>query len=107
VMPLPDATRVYESPDLRGLSPGPYVETLDVITVPPGSRAAASREPGAEMLLVLDGGARVQIDGAQPIQLEIHQATLAQEGAMVTLSNSGATSLVVLSFRITSHSSAG
>jgi hypothetical protein len=107
VMPLPDATRVYESPDLQSLSPGPYVETLEVITVAPGSRAAVSREPGAELLLVLVGGARVQLDGAQPIELGVHQAALAQEGAMVTLSNSGAGELTLLSFRVTAAPSAG
>src|SRR5439155_20553310 len=107
VMPLPNATRVYESPALRSLSPGPYVETLEVITVAPGSRAAISREPGAQMLLVLAGGARVQLDGAQPIRLGVHQAALAQEGAMVTLSNSGAGMLTLLSFRVTPAPSAG
>ncbi|HCP62249.1 MAG TPA: hypothetical protein DIU14_07260 [Actinobacteria bacterium] len=107
VMPLPNATRAYESPDLRSLSPGPYVETLEVITVAPGSRAAVSREPGAELLLVLVGGARVQLDGAQPIRLGVHQAALAQEGAMVTLSNSGAGKLTLLSFRVTAAPPAG
>ena len=107
VMPLPDASRVYESPDLRNLSPGPYVETLAVITVAPGSQAVVSREPGAEMLLVLVGGARIQLDGAQPIQLGVHQAALAQEGSMVTLSNSGAGQLTLLSFRVTPAPSTG
>ncbi len=107
VMPLPDATRVYESPDLRSLSPGPYIETLEVITVAPGSRAAVSREPGADILLVLAGEAHVQLDGAQPIRLGIHQGTLAQEGAMVTLSNSGAGKLILLSFRVTPAPSTG
>ena len=106
-MPLPDASRVYESPVLRNLSPGPYVETLAVITVAPGSQAVVSREPGAEMLLVLVGGARIQLDGAQPIRLGVHQAALAQEGAMVTLSNSGAGKVTLLSFRVTAAASAG
>jgi quercetin dioxygenase-like cupin family protein len=106
-MPLPDATRVYESPDLRSLSPGPYVETIAVITVAPGSRAAVSREPGAELLLVLAGEASVQLDGAQPIRLGVHQGALAQEGAMVKLSNSGAGTLTLLSFRVTPPPSAG
>jgi quercetin dioxygenase-like cupin family protein len=107
VMPLPDATRIYESPNLRNLSPGPYVETLEVITVAPGNRATVSREPGADVLLVLAGGARVQLDGAQPIQLGVHQAALAQEGSMVTLSNSGAGQLTLLSFRVTPAPSTG
>jgi hypothetical protein len=107
VMPLPDATRIYESPNLRNLSPGPYVETLEVITVAPGNRATVSREPGADVLLVLAGGARVQLDGAQPIQLGVHQAALAQEGSMVTLSNSGAGQLTLLSFRVTPAASTG
>ena len=60
-----------------------------------------------ELLLVLVGGARVQLDGAQPIQLGVHQAALAQEGATVTLSNSGAGELTLLSFRVTAAPSAG
>jgi quercetin dioxygenase-like cupin family protein len=107
VMPLPDATRVYESPDLRSLSPGPYVETVAVITVAPGSRATVSREPGAEMLLVLAGEAHVQLDGAQPTRLGVHQGTLVQEGAMVAVSNSGVGRLTLLSFRVAPAPSAG
>src|SRR5207247_7181653 len=36
VMPLPNASRVYESPGLEGVSAGPYTETLAIITVPAG-----------------------------------------------------------------------
>jgi hypothetical protein len=107
VMPLPNATRVYESADLRGHSPGPYTEKLEVITVPAGSRWTVPREPGAEMLLALNGGARVQINGGQPILLGPHQAAMAQQGEAVSLSNPGKSMLDVLSFSVTPAASGG
>ncbi len=51
--------------------------------------------------------ATCHLDGAQPIPLGVHQAALAQEGAMVTLSNSGAGKLTLLGFRVTAARSAG
>jgi hypothetical protein len=107
VMPLPNASRTYESPDLEGLSEGPYVETLEVITIRAGGRAAVSAEPGAETLLVLKGKASIEIDGGQPISLGLHQAAMAQQGAAVTLSNPGAGELDVLSFSVAPAVSTG
>jgi quercetin dioxygenase-like cupin family protein len=100
VMPLPDASRVYESPDLDGLSPGPYTETLRVITVPAGGETTIEQEPGPETFLVLSGQGAIQMDGGSPISLGTSQAALAQEGASVRISNSGEEALSLLSFSV-------
>jgi quercetin dioxygenase-like cupin family protein len=100
VMPLPNASRVYESPDLEGLSPGPYTESLQLITVPAGGLATVQGEPGAEMLLVLSGQAEVRLNGDPPISLGTSQAALAQQGASVEVSNSGGEALELLSFSV-------
>jgi len=100
VMPLPNASRVYESPELEGLSPGSYTESLRLITVPAGGLATVQREPGPEMLLVLSGQAEVQLNGGPPISLGTSQAALAQQGASVQISNSGVEVLDLLSFSV-------
>jgi hypothetical protein len=100
VMPLPNASRVYESPDLVGLSPGPYTESLRLITVPADGLATVQREPGAEMFLVLRGQAGVRLNGGSPTSLRTSQAALAQQGASVQISNSGEEDLNLLSFSV-------
>ena len=104
VMPLPNASRVFESPDLEGLSPGPYTESLQLITVPAGGLATVEREPGAEMLLVLSGQAEVRLNGGSPFSLGTSQAALAQQGASVQISNSGGEDLSLLSFSVAASS---
>ena len=100
VMPLPNASRVFESPGLEGLSPGPYTESLRLITVPADKQATVQREPGAEVFLVLSGGAEVRLNSGSPIPLEKSQAALAQQGASVQISNSGEEDLKLLSFSV-------
>jgi hypothetical protein len=100
VMPLPNASRVYESPNLEGLSPGPYTESLRLITVPPGGQIMVQREPGPEMLLVLRGQAGVRLNAGSPTSLGTSQATLAQQGTSVQISNSGGENLDLLSFSL-------
>jgi quercetin dioxygenase-like cupin family protein len=100
VMPLPSASRTYESPDLEGLPPGPYTETLRSITVPAGGVITVQPEPGPEMLLVLTGQAEVRLNGASPISLGASQAILAQRGASVQISNPGQEDLDLLSFSV-------
>jgi quercetin dioxygenase-like cupin family protein len=100
VMPLPNATRVYESPDLKNLSPGPYTESLRSITVQAGGATTIQREPGPEMFLVLSGQAEVRSNGDLPISLGISQAALAQQGTSVEISNPGGEALDLLSFSV-------
>jgi quercetin dioxygenase-like cupin family protein len=100
VMPLPNAARVYESPDLENLPPGPYTESLELITVPAGEVTTIQREPGPEMFLVLTGQAEVRFNGASRISLGTSQAALAQQGASVEVSNSGGGELRLLTFSV-------
>jgi mannose-6-phosphate isomerase-like protein (cupin superfamily) len=99
-MPLPDASRVYESPDLDALSAGPYTEKLQVIILPVGGQTSVDHEPGPETFLVLSGEGTIQMNGDVPTPLGKSQAVLAQQGASVRLSNPGGDSLSVLSFSV-------
>jgi quercetin dioxygenase-like cupin family protein len=100
VMPLPNAARVYESPDLESLPPGPYTESLGLITVPAGELATVEKEPGPEMFLVLSGQAEVRLNGGSPVSLGTSQAALAQQGASVQVSNSSGEDLYLLTFSV-------
>jgi len=100
VMPLPNASRVYESPDLEGTSPGPYTEALRITSIPSGAAFTLAQAPGPEAFVVLDGRGSVRVDGGAPISLRPSQATLVQEGGSVRLSNTGGDVLSVLSFRV-------
>jgi quercetin dioxygenase-like cupin family protein/mannose-6-phosphate isomerase-like protein (cupin superfamily) len=100
VMPLPNASRVYESPDLEGLSAGPYTETLRIITIPARGQTSIEQEPGPEMLLVLNGRGAIQMNEDAPISLGTSQAALAQQGASVRISNPGEEALSLLSFSV-------
>jgi quercetin dioxygenase-like cupin family protein len=100
VMPLPNASRVYESPDLESLSAGPYTETLRTITIPAGGQTTVEQEPGPETFLVLGGHGAMQVNDGSPISLGTSHAALAQQGASVRISNSGGETLSLLSFSV-------
>lgn len=102
VMPLPNASRIYESPDLEGLSAGPYTEMLRITTVPAGGQFTVGQEPGSETFLVLGGQAAIRVNGNSPISLGPSQAALAQQGESVQLSNPGGDLLSLLSFSVAS-----
>jgi quercetin dioxygenase-like cupin family protein len=87
-MPLPTASRVYESSDLGAL-PGTYVQTLDEITLAPGAVVADVGSAGAAVLLALDGRVDVQPAGGSSNQIGGRGATLLQPGAQVRLVNAG------------------
>jgi quercetin dioxygenase-like cupin family protein len=101
VMPLPGASRIYESPDLEALSVGPYKETLRIITVPARGQITVEQEPGPETFLLLVGRGAIEVNGGSPISLGASQAaTFAQQGASVRISNSGGGPLSLLSFSV-------
>ena len=101
-MPLPTASRIYESPDLGALPPGPYVETLEEITVAPGAVGAGDiGSVGATVLLVLDGRVDVQSAGGSSIELAARGATLVQPGAAARLTTAGDRPAHVLRFAVT------
>ena len=105
-MPLPTASRTYESPDLGALLAGPYVQTLEEITVAPGGVAADIGSAGVAALFVLDGRVEVQPAGGSLIQIGAHGATLLQTGASVGVTNAGDRPAHLLKFAVTPAPSA-
>lgn len=98
-MPLPTASRTYESPDLVGLPTGPYVETVDELTVAPGS-AVSIAAVGASLILVLDGQAVITPSGQAGATIGIHQATLVQPGSSVQVAAAGNRPARLLQFTV-------
>jgi len=101
VMPLPTASRLYESPNLMGLPSGPYTETLDEVTVAPAAPAWDVGSAGAKVLFVLDGRVAVQSAGASPVQLGARQATLLQPGVSAGLLGANGQPAHLLIFSVT------
>jgi hypothetical protein len=98
-MPLPTSSRVYESPDLGSMPPGPYVETLQEITVVPGEETFDVASPGAVVLLALDGS--VNLGSAEGTsRLGPGEATLVRPGSSVRISHAGGGPARVLSFGV-------
>jgi quercetin dioxygenase-like cupin family protein len=87
-MPLPNASRSYESPDIVGLPGGPYIETLEEITVLPGTPVGVG-SAGAAVLFVLDGTVQVQATDGSSMPIGARGATLLQPGTAVRLGNTG------------------
>lgn len=95
------ASRVYESPDLAALPPGPYIETIEEITIAPNEEAADIGSAGAAVLLVLDGRVEVQAAGESSIQIGARGATLLQPGTSVRVTNAGDRPAHLLRFAVT------
>jgi quercetin dioxygenase-like cupin family protein len=100
-MPIPSATRTYESPVFSHVPPGPYVESLATTTVDPHGHVAVSKAPGPVVFLVLDGRADVTVGNEPPIRLGHHQATLVQAGESFRVLNPSGTALRLLRFALT------
>jgi quercetin dioxygenase-like cupin family protein len=98
-MPLPTASRLYESPDLGALPPGPYVETLQEITVAPGAAPFDVDSTGTAVLLVLDGRVRLELaDGSS--QLGTDGAIMVRTGSSFRMTAAGEGPAHVLSFGV-------
>jgi quercetin dioxygenase-like cupin family protein len=104
-MPRPDGRVVYSSPDLVAVPAGPYVETLNAITVPAGARYDAPSAPGPQLIVLVEGSASVRVGGAAT-QMGSGDATLAQSGTTLAIINPGSNTLQVLDFAVTSISPA-
>jgi quercetin dioxygenase-like cupin family protein len=100
-MPLPTASRTYESPDIGPLASGQYTETFEEITVAPAGAAAEVGSGGAALLFVLDGRVEVQPAGGSSIQIGAHAATVLQPGASVRVANAGDRPAHLLKFAVT------
>jgi hypothetical protein len=97
-MPLPTSSRLFESPDLGALPPGPYVETLQEITVA-GAEPFDIGSTGAVVLLALDRNVRLEsADGTS--QIGAGGATLVRTGSSVRITNAGEGPAHVLSFSV-------
>jgi mannose-6-phosphate isomerase-like protein (cupin superfamily) len=99
-MPIPSASRTYESPEFAHVPPGPYVESLATTTVDPHGHMGVSKAPGPLVFLVLDGRADVTVGNEASVQLARHQATLVQAGESYRVLNPSATTLSLLSFAL-------
>jgi hypothetical protein len=106
-MPIPTASRSYESADIGALPAGPYVETLEVITVTPGGAAADVGSAGTSVLFVLDGRIEVQPAGGSATQIGARGATLVQPGASVRVAPVGDRPAHVLRFAVTTAPAGG
>lgn len=98
-MPLPSASRVFESPDLGAMPPGPYVETLEEITLAPGAAPFEVNSTGATVVLVLDGTVRLE-SAAGSSQLGAREAALAGTGSSVRMTSAGGAAAHVVAFRV-------
>ena len=86
-MPLPTASRVYESPDIGAL-PGRYVQTVEEITLAPGG-STETGSAGAAILLGVAGRADVQPVGGSSVQVGARTAMLLQSGTSARITNTG------------------
>ena len=100
-MPIPTASRTYESPDLGALAPGPYVETLDEITIATGAASADVGSAGPAAIFVLDGRVELQPAGGSPIQITTRGATLVQTAGPAQVVNVGDRPAHLLKFALT------
>jgi quercetin dioxygenase-like cupin family protein len=100
-MPLPTASRTYESPDIGPILPGRYVETMEEITVAPAGATADVGSAGSALLFVLDGQVDVQPAGGSSIQLGTHGAAVLHPGASAQVINSGDQPAHLIKFAVT------
>jgi quercetin dioxygenase-like cupin family protein len=98
-MPLPAASRVYESPDLGAAPAGPYVETLQQITVAPDAGPFQVDSTGVTVLLVLDGSVRLEAADASS-EAAAGAAMLVPTDASVRITDAGTGPARVLSFGV-------
>lgn len=99
-MPLPTASRIYESADLATLPPGPYVETLLELTLAPGAAALNVDSAGASLLLVVEGQAQVRPAAGAAFSMAIGQAALVQLGSSVQVTAGGDRPARLLDFTV-------
>jgi hypothetical protein len=98
-MPLPSASRTFESADLAPLPAGPYTETVEELTIGSGPGMTIESD-GATLLLVVDGQARIQRTGDLASVFGVHEATLLQPGSTTQIAASGDQVVRLLQFTI-------
>jgi hypothetical protein len=98
-MPLPTASRVFESAELVGLPAGPYTETMTDVTLASGS-SLTIEETGAGVIVVVDGQTRLEPSGGTTTLLGVQQASLLQPGSITVLTADGGHAVRLLRFEI-------
>lgn len=98
-MPLPSASRVFESADLAAMPAGPYTETVQEVPIAPGP-GITIESAGASLLLVIDGQARVQPAGGAEGLIGVHQAVLLQPGSTARVAAAGDRTVRLLEFTV-------
>jgi quercetin dioxygenase-like cupin family protein len=104
-MPRPDGRVAYSSPDVNPVPAAPYLERLNMITMPAGSRYVVPVAAGPQMLAVVQGNASVQL-GADTQQVGTGDGAFAQMSDSLAISNPDNTGLRVLDFAVISVSAA-
>jgi quercetin dioxygenase-like cupin family protein len=99
-MPLPSASRTYESPEFSSVPAGPYAESLATTTVEPRDQMTLSNAPGPVVLLVLDGRADVTVGNGPPTRLGHHDAALVQARESARVVNPSGSTLRLLGFSL-------
>jgi hypothetical protein len=98
-MPLPTASRVFESAELVGLPAGPYTETMSDVILVSGSPQTI-QETGASVVVVVDGQARLELSSGTTTILGVQQAMLLQPGSATVLAAAGGHATRLLRFEI-------
>jgi quercetin dioxygenase-like cupin family protein len=98
-MPRPDGHVFYTSPDVDPVPAGPYLESLNAIGLGAGAQYQPAVAAGPEMIIVMEGTAKVQI-GGQTSQLSAGNGTFAQPGQTLAITNSGSQDLRMIDFMV-------
>jgi quercetin dioxygenase-like cupin family protein len=98
-----NARVVYATDDIAAsaLPAGPYVETLQRLTLDPGGRTSAQRHGGLEMALVVSGTTTVHAQHRSAVNLAREQGTYVLPDVAVQFTNPSSTEAVVLAFFVT------
>lgn len=99
---VPQQKVLFETPDLPALPAGPYTERLAAETLDPGGRGAAHRLGGVELLFVLQGSIRVQVDG-KSASVTAGQGSWQTAGTCIQAINDGPAAAKVLTLLVTAE----
>jgi len=100
-MPRPDGRVGYTAPDMNPVPVGPYVERLNLITIPAGLRYVVPGTAGSQMFAVVQGNASIQL-GADTQEVGTGDGAFAQMGDSISIANPGSSALEVLDFEVIS-----
>ena len=103
-MPLPNASRVFESPALEALPRGPYAETVEEVRIASRGHAEVGFAE-AVVLLVLEGRIDTRSLGSTRDTIGAREAILVEPGASLVVTNPGDGPTRLLKFALTTSSS--